>query len=202
MQDGFIITYTKGEHPKEATLQENCDDRSLGIGLKDLCLYIKNNRGAFSDSEKKIGTLQIFWNSSVNAGSYRDLSAEQIISKLKKMQNALMPSESIEHKMGVSDFILEGINDNINKLLLLLEEKGKEEAEKKMEKELNYLFQSIGKKLIPQNDLKVDQKGITFSEAKHILSELYHQIPQKTKDKFPYRIDFEGLVYDDLDVVD
>ena len=43
MTNYFIIKYTHNKDYINATIDQQCDDISLGEGLKDICLYLKNN---------------------------------------------------------------------------------------------------------------------------------------------------------------
>ena len=196
----FTIRYEKTNRPGLATLDKECTAEELGEGLKDLCLYLRDmGPEEFDRHEADSGELFIYWEKLPHPGDYRDMPEQEITRKLQRMEDVLTHSEAISDRMKMSDFIIDDLNSTINQITLAFREEDRGQVMEQYKKKLDYLFGTIGRKLLPQNQVTVRHRGFTLPQIQQILSETYERIPEKDKKKFRYNVDFTGLVYDDLD---
>ena len=197
MTNYFIIKYTHNKDYINATIDQQCDDISLGEGLKDICLYLKNNHSQiFTEiqlSENREFTIS--WEQDITSSNYLLMPGHDIIHRLKELKNVIENSQNFEQKYKKFDFITDNMKINIDDIIVCLSDKGKKEAISKYSEELAFLMTKVVPKLIPLNQIKIEVSGMSFIMVKNILSEIYEQIPGERKNKFHYQIDFDELVF-------
>ena len=91
MTNYFIIKYTHNKDYINATIDQQCDDISLGEGLKDICLYLKNNHSQiFTEiqlSENREFTIS--WEQDIISSNYLLMPGHDIIHRLKELKNVI-----------------------------------------------------------------------------------------------------------------
>ena len=193
MNKYFVISYRK-EYSEEATINQNCKDELLGLGLKDICLYLKEmKRDLFPEYSSSNGELHILW--TYDPLKYTQLSANEFIRDLQEVKDNLTLSKDIEKQMRIHDFILTDIVQEIDTIILYAEENGTSATIEKYRKRLNFILGTLGKNEIIWNDISIRPFSLSFTDTQKILQKIYDHIPLKTKEKFPFQINFMDLTY-------
>ncbi|WP_455496595.1 hypothetical protein [Coprobacter sp.] len=193
MNKYFVISYRK-EYSEEATINQNCKDELLGLGLKDICLYLKEmKRDVFPEYSSSNGELHILW--TYDPLKYTQLSANEFIRDLQEVKDNLTLSTDIEKQMRIHDFILTDIVQEIDTIILYAEENGTSATIEKYRKRLNFILGTLGKNEIIWNDISIRPFSLSFTDTQKILQKIYDHIPLKTKEKFPFQINFMDLTY-------
>lgn len=197
MTNYFIISYSHNKDRINSSIDQQCDDTALGEGFKDICLYLRNNRfQLFSESIlSESREFTITWDQDIASSDYLLMPGHDIIHRLEELKSVIEYSRNLEQRYKKFDFITDNMDINIDDIIVCLLNKGKKEAMNRYPKELTFLMTEVAPKLIPLNRVTMKISGMTFMAMKNILSEIYRQIPDERKSKFPYRIDFDELVF-------
>lgn len=199
MNDYFAITSIKRSGPLSATLDKECTAIQLGDGLKDICLYLRDAAAAeFERFGADTGQLTIRWEDRPQADDYRSFSDAKLIAELDRMKDVLARSESIEHRMRVTDFLMGGFVDNMDQIVLMLQSEPRVQVQSKFKKELDYIFGTLSPKLLPQGLVTIDHRGYTLAEIQAVLTGLYDHLPDSDKREFRFDTDFKALVFNPL----
>lgn len=191
MDKYFIISYRK-KVSEEATIDQNCKDDLLGIGLKDICLYLrKMDRSNFPMQSSSDGELHITW--IYDPQKYSELTTTEFVHELEDIKSSLISSENIEKQMNVKDFMLDKVDQNIDDIIVYVQENGVNATIEKYKKEIDFLLGDLGKNEIVRNDVSIKPFSFSFSDTQKVLQNIYDHIPPKIKKKFGFQIDFTDL---------
>lgn len=196
MDKYFIISYRK-KYSEEATIDQNCKDEFLGLGFKDICLYLKEmDRTTFPEYSSSDGELHILW--TYDSLSYTQLSTNELIRDLQEIKDSLVTSEDIEKQMKIYDFILTDITQEIDMIILYMEENGASATIEKYKKQMDFILETLGKNKVIRNNVSIRPSSLSFTDTQIILQKVYDHIPLKMKKKFPFQINFMNLTCTDL----
>lgn len=191
MDKYFIISY-QIKYSEEATIDQNCKDELLGLGFRDICLYLKEmDRNVFVENSSSDGELHILW--TYDPLKYTQLSTDELIRDLQEIKDGLAASEDIEKQMKVYDFILTDITQEIDSIILYIEENGVTATIEKYRKRMDFILGTLGKNSVIRNDVSIRPFSLSFTDTQKILQKVYDHIPLKVKNKFPFQIDFMDL---------
>ncbi len=193
MTELFTITYTQPSNNNTATLKRQCEASTLGEGLKDICLYLRNTPHSVQPIPSGEAVLSIIWQKDASANDYKWMTAEDMKQKIETMKSILLQANNIDHRAHVNNFIINDLIQQMDNILLSLSENGKQTTIKQYKSQIKYIFNKISARLLPQNNLTVDFRGFVPTQIQEIMSTLYKQIPDSDKKKFKYKIDFDSL---------
>lgn len=193
MTELFTITYTQPSNNNTATLKRQCEASTLGEGLKDICLYLRNTPHSVQPIPSGEAVLSIIWQKDASANDYKWMTAEDMKQKIETMKSILLQANNIDHRAHINNFIINDLIQQMDNILLSLSENGKPTTIKQYKSQIKYIFNKISARLLPQNNLTVDFRGFVPTQIQEIMSTLYKQIPDSDKKKFKYKIDFDSL---------
>ncbi len=196
MTELFTISYTQPSDRNTAVLHKECKSSSLGEGMKDICLYLKNILHPVHNIPTQEATLHIVWQKDPSVNDYKWMSTEEMVQRIELMRNILVRSENIGQRVNMHNFIMDDITSQMDEILLSLSSGDKQATLKQYKSQIKYIFGALSSKLLPQNRLSVDFGGFIPSQVQEIMSTLYKQIPESDKKKFKYVIDFDVLTAD------
>lgn len=189
----FNIQYNATIQPAKARLTNLCSPAELSLGMKDICIYLRNGLPADSDIAETIPQLYIAWEKNPD-----DILSDEklVISQLEQIGMKLKDSQSIDRRMQTSNFLFNDLIDECNQLILNIQAQGLDVVRSRSKKRLNYLLDEIGERIIVRNKLIVHSTLSESIRIPHILQEIYNEIPQKVRKHFDYVIDFESLSFE------
>lgn len=184
MNKYFSILYQQ-QHPEQATIDQNCSNEFLGLGFKEICVYLQRiEHDTFPPNSSPNGFINIFW-----GYNPEKLPLTDLINNLEDIKNNLSTSQEIENQVKVHDFVLDDIIRNIDKIILNIKENGIDKTFDKYSKEIDFILK-IGENTIIQNNVNMQTFALSFIDIQEILQKIYNQISPKIKKEFAYDIDF------------
>lgn len=190
----FHIQYNGNSKPVKARLTTLCTPAELSLGLKDICLYLRNYPDLADTQPEKSIQLYISWEK--NQSDLRQPDGEEIKLKLEQIKQELQNALLIDNRMKTDNFILSDLIKECDQLILDIQIQGVEKTTCESGKKLAYLLNDIGERLMIQNKLYVRSSLLKTAEIQQAMQQIYNDIPFKIKKHFDYTIDFESLTFD------